>query len=804
MRIGVRVPQYGSTWPELRDAALRTEALGFDGVWVNDHLQSPGRDKREPVFEALTTLAALATLTHRARLGVAVLSSSYRPPALAAKMTTVLDVIADGRLVVGLGTGSDRAEHAAYGYPFGTPGERTAGLVAALDVMQSMAAAPDGPMPNRPAAVQHPGPRIWLAAHRPRLLRLAGERADGIVAAWIDPAELAARRAIAEEARAAAGRPPLAYGLYTFALAYRSEREALRWLQAEADALGATPASVLRWLRGTGIVGTVDEVRDRLDEYEAVGATDAVLALPSRISRDAIEALAEASLGEGLVGSGARLPRLEGLRANLHDLLVEQHLRAGRGDHTAILDDTGSWTFAELDDASARAAGCLRAAGVRRGERVAVVLPEGRDWCAAFLGAARLGAVGVPVEPHGRHTSDVLADLDPAAVVAGPTEDLPDGAAWIDPLQLAGGPHLSAIAPVHPEDLAYIIFSSGSTGRPKGAMHAHRDLQVGVDGYARSILGLEPGDRSLSVARVFASLGFGNGFFRPLGRGAACVFSATRPTVRSVLGAVERHRVTVLSAVPTFWAQLATFLERHPQPDALTGVRLGVSSGDALPAAVGEHVRQITGVALVEGLGCSECSNIVISTRPGEPTPGTLGRVVPGVEIRLADDTGRPVAQGTPGRLWIKSPSNTSGYWRRSEETRDLLFGEWIRMGDVLREDAGVYRHLGRSDDLFKVDAKWVSPVEVEGALHEHPAVAEAAVVGRPDAQGLVRPAAFVVLAAGSHGGGLAEELRRHVAHSLAPHMAPVTVDVVDELPRGATGKVDRRALREAGTMPPA
>jgi benzoate-CoA ligase len=178
--------------------------------------------------------------------------------------------------------------------------------------------------------------------------------------------------------------------------------------------------------------------------------------------------------------------------------------------------------------------------------------------------------------------------------------------------------------------------------------------------------------------------------------------------------------------------------------------------------------------------------------------PGALGRIVSGVEIRLADPEGRPVAEGTPGRLWIKSPSNTSGYWRRADETRELVYGPWVRMGDVLREDAGVYRHLGRADDLFKVDAKWISPIEVEGALCEHPVVAQAAVVGRPDADGLIRVAAYVVLHdAGATGGkGLADELRRHVAHLLAPHMAPATVTILDELPRGATGKVDRMALR--------
>ena len=793
VRIGVRIPQYGSTWPQILDAAARIESAGFDGIWVNDHLRSPGRLATEPAFDAFTTLAALAPLTSRARLGIAVVSASYRPPALAAKMASVIDTVAGGRLVVGLGAGSDRDEHAAYGFPFGTPAERTAGVARALDVMRRMAADPDGPMPNRPAAA----PPIWLAAHGPRLLRLAGERADGIVGAWVAPAELAARLAIAERAREAAGRPPLACCLYTFAFAYPSEREGLAWLAAEADALATTPAALLRWLRTTGIVGTVGEVRDRLAEYGPAGVTDVVLAMPSRLPPDAIDALAAAALDRP-----ERTPagtRARGGRENMYDLLVGRHLRAGRGEDLAVVDDTGQWTFADLDAAAARAAGRLAAAGARCGDRVAVVLPDGRAWCAAFLGAARLGAVVVPLEPGGRHTAGIVADLEAAAVVASDTEEIPGDAARVAPDGLTTGPPRPEVADVHPEDLAYMIFSSGSTGRPKGAMHAHRDLRASIDGYADAILGLGPGDRCMSVARLFASLGFGNGFFRPLGRGATCVMSATRPTARSVPAAVARHGVTVLSGVPTFWAQLATFLDRHPDPTALSGVRLAVSSGDALPATVGSRLREATGVPLAEGLGCSECSNIVISTRPGEPMPGALGRVVPGVEIRLADDEGRPVPAGTPGRLWIKSPSNTSGYWRRADETRDVVFGPWIRMGDVLREDDGVYRHLGRADDLFKVDARWVSPIEVEGALHEHPAVSDAAVVGRPDADGLTRVAAYVVLGdPDGDGEGIAEELRRHVAHRLAPHMAPVTVTFLAELPRGATGKVDRRALRDA------
>jgi acyl-coenzyme A synthetase/AMP-(fatty) acid ligase len=430
---------------------------------------------------------------------------------------------------------------------------------------------------------------------------------------------------------------------------------------------------------------------------------------------------------------------------------------------------------------------------------VAVALRDGRAWLAAFLGAARLGAVAVPVDPASgpERLATLLDDCEPAVVVAEDDAEPAGGAATLRAADLeAGAP--APIAPVHPEDLAYLVYSSGSTGRPKGAMHAHRDLRAGIETYAAEVLALATGDRCHSAARLFTSLGFGNGFFRVLGRGATAVLSGVLPTPRAALGLVAREGVTVLTAVPTFWAQLATFLERHPDPEALATVRLAVSSGDSLPPGVAARLREVSGLEPIEGLGCSECSNIVLSTRPGEPLPGTLGRPVPGVGIRLADPDGRPVPSGEPGRLWIRSDSNTTGYWRRVEETREVVFGPWLRMGDVLSERDGVYRHLGRADDLFKVDARWVSPVEVEAALLDHEAVAEAAVVGRPDDQGLMRPAAFVVLAAGAEGvERLAADLRRHVARALSPHSAPQTVTALDELPRLPSGKLDRRRLRE-------
>jgi len=481
--------------------------------------------------------------------------------------------------------------------------------------------------------------------------------------------------------------------------------------------------------------------------------------------------------------------------ANIATILAGRHVAAGRGSDPAVIDDHGSWTYAELDDAAARAAGAMRASGVDRGDRVAVVIGDSREWCAAFLGAVRLGAVGVPLDPAAQTLDRALDALDPALVVCEDETPIPDGSRRLAPAQLADGEAVEVQA-VESDELAYMIFSSGSTGWPKGVMHAHGDLDTSITGYAREVLGLGPGDRTFSVAKLFASLGFGNGFFRALGHGACCVLSRLRPTVRHVTTVVAEQRVTVLSGVPTFWAQLATFLERHPDAADFSSVRLAVSSGDSLPAAVLERIRDRAGLDVIEGFGCSECSNIIFSVRPGERLAGTVGRSVSGVEVRLLDDEDRPVGSGAPGRLWVRTPSATTGYWRRPEETDELVRGDWLRMGDTLREDDGVYRHLGRTDDLFKVDGLWVSPVEVEAALNEHPSVASAAVVARADDAGLLRVAAFIEPTGDERDD---RALRRLVAHRIAPYAAPATITWMDELPRGATGKVDRRALRNGG-----
>lgn len=297
MNVGVRLPQYGSTWDDIRSVASLCEARGFAGLWVNDHLRSPGRMATDTTFEALTTLAAIAQHTTRCSLGIAVVSSSYRHPALLTRSLATIDAMASGRLIVGLGTGSDKSEHQAYGFDFPPRDKRTERLTDTLQVMRALTDNPDGATldgilsnaPNQPPA----NPPIWIAAHKPGLLRIAGQRGDGIVGAFVDPDTFAARLAIAHEARTETD-APFACCLYTFALPISSDTP--RWLTPQADVLGTTPSALLRWLSTTGIVAPIDEMRDRLDEFRTAGATDVVLALPERLPLDAWDALADAVL----------------------------------------------------------------------------------------------------------------------------------------------------------------------------------------------------------------------------------------------------------------------------------------------------------------------------------------------------------------------------------------------------------------------------------------------------------------------------------------------------------------------------
>jgi acyl-coenzyme A synthetase/AMP-(fatty) acid ligase len=462
------------------------------------------------------------------------------------------------------------------------------------------------------------------------------------------------------------------------------------------------------------------------------------------------------------------------LPANAVVHLVERHL-AGQGDAVAVVDDHGSWTFADLSGACDRAAAGLQRLGVRAGDRVVVALPDGRESAAALIGAMRIGAIAVPLDPEGppAHRDAVVDDCVPRLVVDNP--GVLDGR--------TARPGAAGL----PEDPALIVYTSGTTGRPKGVVHAHRTLSPAGPSFLRDVVGVGPGDRCHAAARTSTALGFFIGLARPLAAGATAVLSASRTSPRRTIDLVSEHGVTVLAAVPTLWAQIASVLRRDPDgARRLAALRTSLSSGDRLPAGLAEEMAGL-GCHLVDALGSSECGDVYLSESGDGRGAGVLGHTTPGIELRCG-------AGAAP--LWVRTPCAALGYWRRPELTARLRRGAWTRTEDVVVRESCGYRLLGRSDDLFKVGGRLVSPLEIERALAEHPLIAEAAVVGTPQRGGLTRPAAFVVTAGGGRASaGLERELQRLVARRLAPDLAPGRVAVLQTLPRLAGGKLDRRAL---------
>jgi benzoate-CoA ligase len=507
---------------------------------------------------------------------------------------------------------------------------------------------------------------------------------------------------------------------------------------------------------------------------------------------------------------------------NAASYFVDRNVGEGRGGRVAI--ECGD-TRISYDEVLQRVNQCGNALrdrlAVRPEERVLLLLHDGPSFCYAFFGAIKIGAVAVPVNTLWKDADYkyVLTDSRARVVIVSKAllpqiaavvrevpsvrhvvvdADAADGAALrFDELLAAASPDLAA-HPTSRDEPAFWLYSSGSTGSPKGCVHLHHDMVVCAELFGKGILGIQPDDRCLSAAKLFFAYGLGNGLYFPFSVGAATVLWPGPPAPAAMFDAIERHRPTIFYSVPTGYAMLLAHMRDGADFD-LSSVRLAVSAGEALPSALFERFEKRFGLQIHDGIGSTEAAHMFISNRPGAVKPGSSGQVVPGYEARILDDDGEPVPQGEIGNLWIRGDSTCAFYWNQHEKTKYTIQGDWLRTGDKYTQDAdGYFWYSGRSDDMLKVGGQWVSPIEVENALIAHEDIQECGVVGREDRDGLVKPMAFIVLRGSTARRPTHEmELDEFVRARLAAYKRPRWFAFVSELPKTATGKIQRFKLRD-------
>lgn len=513
---------------------------------------------------------------------------------------------------------------------------------------------------------------------------------------------------------------------------------------------------------------------------------------------------------------------------NIATLLVDRHVAEGRGQRPALRLDGRTVTYAELQELANRAGNALAAAGVEPEQRVALLLPDGVEFVAAFLGALKIGAVPVALntlaprsdllffladsraralvstQPLARPLLELLSSapgprLLKAVLLVGEVTDVASPLVRSFLVAMAEASAELATFPTGADEPCYWLYSSGTTGRPKGTVHLHGDMLACVTPYVEDVLGLGPDDVTYSVPRLFFSYGLGNSLFLPLLAGASTVLTPERPDSERVLRVLREHRPTLFFSVPTAYARLCAALDEVPAERPLASVRLAVSAGEPLPAPLYQRWLARTGVELLDGVGSTEVGYIFCSNLPGRVRPGSSGVPIGDHALRIVDERGQDVPNGAPGELWVRAESTALHYWNQRTRTRETFVGPWLRTGDRYRRDAdGYFWYLGRINDVFKVSGQWVSPMEVESCLLEHPGVVECAVVGAPDDDGLLKPKAYVVRREGA-GQVTARELQLLVKARLKPHNYPRWVVFVDSLPKTATGKIQRYRLREPG-----
>jgi benzoate-CoA ligase len=500
--------------------------------------------------------------------------------------------------------------------------------------------------------------------------------------------------------------------------------------------------------------------------------------------------------------------------------LLDAQLEAGRGDAVALITADGAVSYRELAGLAGSVASYLTMLGIEREQRILMILDDSPAFPAVFLGAMRIGAVPVPVNPMDRvdnyayYLDDSYAKvLFVEGSLLEALEPVLAARPWLHVVVVDGEPgpfvsfdsfnstHAAQLGPpldTHREDMAFWLYSSGSTGRPKGVVHAHGDIRVTVDQYARNVLQISAEDVCYSTTKLFHAYGLGNGLSFPLSVGACAGLVKGRSVPDRIFEAVGRYRPTLFFSVPALYAAMV----RAPGVSEVdfSSVRACVSAAEALPAAVLARWQAVTGVPILDGIGSTEMLHIYCSNTLEDLAPGTSGRPVPGYSLRLVDEHGLDVAAGEAGDLMVRGDSCAAYYWHQRSKTRFSMRGDWFHTGDrYLVDEGGHYVYQGRSDDMIKVGGLWVSPADVEGCLVRHDAVSEAAVIG-VQIEDVSRIKAFVICASGAPADpdSLADELRAWCKGNLRRYEYPHVVEFVEDLPRTPTGKVQRYKLREA------
>jgi benzoate-CoA ligase len=507
---------------------------------------------------------------------------------------------------------------------------------------------------------------------------------------------------------------------------------------------------------------------------------------------------------------------------------VDRHVGEGRGEKVAIEAGDIRVSYGELAECVNRAGNLFRRLGVRIEERVAQLLLDTPEFAYCFFGAIKIGAVPVPINTLLKPADyEFILNNCRARVVVVSESLLPQVRAipkerlrFLQTILVVGSgashrcddftaalrqcsPEL-VTEPTSKDDAAFWLYSSGSTGFPKACVHLQHDMVVCAERYAKGILHMTEQDCCFSVAKLFFAYGLGNGLYFSLAVGGTSILMAGPPRPQNIFEVIERHRPTLFFSVPSNFANLLAYVKPEQRAGDgdfdLSSIRYAISAGESLPAALFHRFKQRFGVEILDAIGSTEVLHMFIANRPGAVRPGSSGQIIPGYEAKIVDENNQPVERGDIGNLLVKSDATCAYYWNQHEKTKEMIEGHWIRTGDKYYQDEdGFFWYAGRSDDMLKCSGVWVSPVEIESVLIEHPLVLEAAVIGKEDRDQLLKPVACVVLRDGFPGNAqLAQELEEFVVSKLPAYKRPRWVEFFSELPKTATGKLQRFKLRQA------